>query len=232
VVRSQLLMSTLFHPQTDGQTERANRSIGQILRMAIHPDQKDWVEKINMVEFAINLSISASTGHAPFELNNGYMPQMLKEFQREEAMSKGIKEFAAQALSNLALAHNAIIEARTFQTFYANQKRGEEITINEGDLVYLLTKNLNLLKGRTKKLCPKYIGPYKISKRDLEKSTYVLELPTVLQERRVHPKFHVSLLKPYYPSNDSAFPNHMQLEPYDFGATDNHEWFMDEIIEH
>ena len=232
LIGTDLLMSTSFHPQTDGQTERMNRNIGQILRTAVRPDQKDWIEKIDMVEFAINSSVSATTGYAPFELNNGYMPRMMKEFRNAETMSKGIKEFAARALQNVAAAHDAIIEARTFQTFYSNQKREEEFKLNKGDLVYLSTKNLNLPKNRTRKLCPKYIGPYKVSEANPDKSTYSLELPMALQERRIHPTFHASLLKPHYPSSDSAFPNRLQPEPYDFGVTEDHEWFVDEIIGH
>jgi hypothetical protein len=72
---------------------------------------EDWIEKIDMVEFAINSSVSATTGYLPFELKGGYMPNMMKEFWGTETMSKGIKEFAAQALMNVATAHNAIIEA-------------------------------------------------------------------------------------------------------------------------
>jgi hypothetical protein len=53
-----------------------------------------------------------------------------------------------------------------------------------------------------------------------------------LRERRILPTFHVSLLKPYHASNDAMFPNRTQLEPYDFGAADDHEWFVDEIIGH
>jgi hypothetical protein len=64
LIGTELLMSTLFHPQTDGQTEQMNRNIGQILRTAVRPDQKDWIEKIDMVEFAINSSISATTRYA------------------------------------------------------------------------------------------------------------------------------------------------------------------------
>ena len=232
LIGTKLTMSTSFHPQTDGQTERANRNIGQILRTAVRPDQKDWIEKIDMVEFAINSSVSKSTGYAPFELNNGYMPQMLKEFRDNGMTNKGIMEFAARAKTNIAAAHDAVIEARTFQTFHANKKRGEDIAAKEGDLVYLSTKNFNLPKNRARKLCPKYIGPYKISGTIPEKSTYTLELPTALQERRIHPTFHESLLKPYYPSYDSVFPNRLQPEPYDFGVTDDHEWFVDEIIGH
>jgi hypothetical protein len=60
-----------------------------------------------------------------------------------------------------------------FQTRNANTRRREEPTISQGDLVYLSTKNLNLLKGRARKLCPKYVGPYKIAKAEPDNSTYV-----------------------------------------------------------
>ena len=76
-----------------------------------------------MMEFAINSSVSSTTGYAPFELNGGYMPQIMTEIRNPESMSKGIKEFAGRALMNLAAAHDAIIEARTFQTFHANRRR-------------------------------------------------------------------------------------------------------------
>ena len=56
---TQLLMSTVFHPQMDGATELANHSIGQILRMVIKNYQKDWAAKCPMVEFALNSSVSA-----------------------------------------------------------------------------------------------------------------------------------------------------------------------------
>ena len=52
-------MSTVFHPQTDGATERANRSTAQILRTVVSNDQKDWLGKCPMVEFAINSSVNA-----------------------------------------------------------------------------------------------------------------------------------------------------------------------------
>jgi hypothetical protein len=106
---TKLLMSTMFHPQTDGQTERANCNIGQILRTVISHDQKNWVEKIPMTEFAINTSISEMTKVMPFELNYGYCPQMIQEVKNLGGIQEGVKTFTENALIQLAAAHDAIM---------------------------------------------------------------------------------------------------------------------------
>lgn len=232
ILGSKLLMSTSFHPQTDGQTERANRSVGQIFRTIVSNDQQDWVDKIDLTEFAINASISETTKFAPFELNGGYLPSMLREIRSDDAIPKGIREFAEQALSNLAEAHDAIIESRVFQTHYSNKRRREEPKIAKGDLVYLSTVNLNISKGRARKLCPKFIGPYKVLEAFPETSNYSLELPEALRTRRLHPKFHISLLRPHHANNDALFPNRAHPEPYDFGNATTKEWFVDDILGH
>jgi hypothetical protein len=54
---TKLVMSTSFHPQMDGATERANRSIGQMFGAMVKADQKDWVHQCPMIEFAINSSV-------------------------------------------------------------------------------------------------------------------------------------------------------------------------------
>ena len=90
---SKLLMSTAFHPQTDGATERANRSIAQILCTIVSNDQKDWSGKCPMVEFAINSTINATMGYAPFELNHGYMPRSGQHMSTDTTF-KGVKQFA------------------------------------------------------------------------------------------------------------------------------------------
>ena len=87
---TKLLMSTAFHPQMDGATEWANCSIGQILRMIINDDQKNWADTCPMVEFALNSNVSATTGFAPFELNQGYMPQ-IRMPTSFDTMFKGVK---------------------------------------------------------------------------------------------------------------------------------------------
>ena len=230
-----LLMSTSFHPQTDGASERAIKTVGQTLRAVVAPDQKDWVDRLPMVEYALNSATSATTGFAPFALN-GCTPRIAFHIDKDQ-VRPGVLEFAKQVRSNLIMAHDAIIEARVNQTFYANQGRRTESTKEEdpfavGKEVYLSTKNLKLPKKRAKKLLPKFVGPYKIVNANAVTSTYELELPEELQARGIFPKFHASLLRPFVPNDEQLFPNRDPKKFYDFGMPDNTEWVVEEIIGH
>jgi len=157
VLGVKLLMSTSFHPQMDGQMEHANRNIGQIFWAVIQYDQKDWVDRVDLTEFMINVSIAEMMKFAPFKLNGGYMPSMMKEICSDEAILRGIRLFTEAALQNLADVHDAIIEAHVFQTSCTNARRKNKPEIVKGMLVYLSTKNLNLPNGRARKLRPKFV---------------------------------------------------------------------------
>ncbi|KXN90357.1 hypothetical protein AN958_04390 [Leucoagaricus sp. SymC.cos] len=86
------------------------------------------------------------------------MPSMLKEVRDDNSPPQGIQKFAEVVLTNMAVAHDMIIEVRVFQIQQANKHRLPEPDIKINDLIYLATKNLNLPKRRSNKLCPKYIG--------------------------------------------------------------------------
>ena len=79
---------------------------------------------------------------------------------------------------------------------------------------------------------PKYIGPYKVVEVHIATSTVKLELPPELTARRVHPTFHVSLVRALIPNNDERFPRHDTATCYNFGTTDEPKWFIDEILAH
>ncbi|KAG3068609.1 hypothetical protein PI125_g23372 [Phytophthora idaei] len=72
---TQLSMSTVDHPQTDGQTERVNRVLGDLLKSYAHSFQQ-WSDCLPMAEFAINNSVRASTGHTPFYVNAMRHPRL------------------------------------------------------------------------------------------------------------------------------------------------------------
>jgi len=164
----------------DGATERANRSIGQIFQALIKPDQRNWIEKSPLIEFAINASIGNAMGLAPFEINYGYMPAMMKEMRAMEKKPQGVKTFTQNALKNMTLAHDTLIKDRIFQRGYTDKKQHREPEIKINDLVYLSTKNIAMPKGRASKLVLKYVGPYKITKAIPSTSNYELELPMEL----------------------------------------------------
>ncbi|KXN84069.1 hypothetical protein AN958_00491 [Leucoagaricus sp. SymC.cos] len=87
-----------------------NRNIRQIFRATVQYDQKNWVNKVPLVEFAINSSVSASTKFAPFELNYGYLPSMIQDTQMADTVHREVKAFAEVALLNIAVAHDVIIK--------------------------------------------------------------------------------------------------------------------------
>ena len=144
---SKLLMSTAFHPRMDGATERANRSIAQILHTVVSNDQRDWSDKCPMVEFAINSSVNTTTGYTPFELNYGYMLRS-GQYISTDTTFKGVKQFAQQAVWNLMDAHDAILEHTIGQMHYSYKYRQPGVKYQINDLVYLSRKNLTLPKHR------------------------------------------------------------------------------------
>ena len=77
----------------DGAMERANRSIGQMFWALIKPDKKNWVEKSPLIEFTINLSVGNAMGLAPFEINYGYMPTIMREMRTTEITPPGVRKF-------------------------------------------------------------------------------------------------------------------------------------------
>ena len=72
-------LSTAFHLQTDGQTERQNSTMEAYLRAFVNWEQDNWAGLLPMAEFAYNNAKNANTGHIPFELNCGYYPRVFFE---------------------------------------------------------------------------------------------------------------------------------------------------------
>src|ERR1035438_5682167 len=74
---TKLILSTAFHPQTDGQTGRANQTLEQYLQAFINYKQDNWARLLPVAKFTINNAKNASTDFSPFYLANGYYPVTL-----------------------------------------------------------------------------------------------------------------------------------------------------------
>jgi len=86
-------LSTAFHPQTDGQTERMNQELEQYLRMFIDHRQEQWLEWLGMAKFTYNNKVHTGTKVSPFKANNGQDPRMGFEM-RKRGKYEGAEKFA------------------------------------------------------------------------------------------------------------------------------------------
>lgn len=222
-------MSSAYHPESDGSTERANRTVTQMLRQCIGPDQKDWVSKLPAIEFAINLARSDSTGYAPFFLNNGRMPRSLIWDNPTSDEYPAVRTFAQKVKYAVMAAYDSILAARVKQIRDANRRR-RPVPFVKDDLVYLSTKNISLPKGLARKFIPKFIGPYKIL-QDFKNSSFKLDLPLNLKRRGVHDVFHASLLRAHEPNDDRLFPGRLESQISELEDQEN-EWAIEQIVAH
>jgi len=225
---TELRMSSAFHPQTDGATERANRTVTQIIRQCMSTNQKDWVMKLPAIEFAINSARSSTTGFSPFQLNYGRNPSPMIWKGQEEF--PGVRKFAERMKMAIMSAHDAIIAARMVNTVQANRKR-VAVDYKVRDLVYLSTKNILLPKGRARKLAPKYLGPFAINNILKGGATYQLDLSEELLKRGINRSFHASLLKPHIPNDERRFPGRLPSQIPGFGEKPE-EWIVEAIVSH
>ena len=204
-----LLMSTTYHPQTDGQTERANRSILQILRHFVNVSGSNWAQNLSVVKFAINSAVSRSTGKSPFEIVYGYLPRTFPPIVPDEDNPASVDFVENRMLTQLS-AQDAIIAAKTEQSHYVNQHRKDDPEISVGDFVLVSNESQlsHLPKGR-RKLALQWTGPYKVTNVQKESSNYTVDIPN----SRRHPTFYVSDIKKYVDSDLELFPNRERRQP-------------------
>jgi hypothetical protein len=225
-----LHMSSAYHPESDGGTERANRTVTQMLRQCIGPKQKDWVNKLPAIEFAMNSARSETTGYSPFFLNTGRMPRSLLWNSDRTREYPGVASFALQRRLAIMSAHDSMIAARVKQTRNANRKR-QPAPFENGDLVYLSSKNITFEKGLARKLIPKFIGPYAII-QDFGNNSFKLDLPANLKQRGVHDVFHSSLLRIHVPNDDRRFPGRLECQLGISLDDETNEWAVDRVVNH
>ena len=116
ILGSKLRMSSAHHPQTDGQTEAANRVVEQVLRCTIHESQAvtHWEMYLSMVEFIINSSTSPTTGYTPFFLNYGFEPTTPLDLIRDADMTRieGVNVFVSRMKRTFWMAMNQAHQAQ------------------------------------------------------------------------------------------------------------------------
>ncbi|GJZ93362.1 putative reverse transcriptase domain-containing protein [Tanacetum coccineum] len=190
---TQLDMSTAYHPETDGQSERTIQTLEDMLRACVIDFGKGWERHLPLVEFSYNNSYHASIKAAPFEALYGRKCRSPVCWAEVRDVQLTGPEIIHETTEKIVQIRQRLQAARDRQRSYANVRR-KPLEFQVGDRVMLkVSPRKGVIRfGKRGKLNPRYIGPFKILDR-VGPVAYKLELPEELSN--VHSTFHVSNLK-------------------------------------
>ena len=177
-------LSTVHHPQTDGQTEWMNQDLQQYLWLFTTENQDKWADWLPIAQFSYN------TKKSPFEITRSYVPRMGIEQRVSKAPSAN--ELANEMAKVLEETRHNIIEAQGRMKTQADKHHMEAPDYKVGDKVWLSTMNLCLTRA-SKKLSECWVGPYIITKL-ISNNAVELKLP---QSMKIHLVINISRVKLY-----------------------------------
>ncbi|PKU83407.1 RNA-directed DNA polymerase [Dendrobium catenatum] len=198
-LHTELNLSSAYHPQTDGQTEVVNRTLGNMLRCLVQDHPKKWEEVLSQAEFAFNSMPNRSTGHCPFSIVYTKMPNHVVDVA---VLPKCRSTAASQAADQF----KNIVDRVHAQLTESNRKYKEQADLHKrfksfepGDLVMLRVRKERLPMGTYTKLSPRKIGPFPVL-RKINDNAYVIDLPAELHTSST---FNVSDIHSYHPPDDA-----------------------------
>ena len=239
-LKTELKMSTAYHPQTDGQTERMNRTLLTMVR-SYAEKREDWEEWLPFVAAAYNSTRQESTGFTPFEMNfpDGRAIDPLQWAMAGQRSAGSETDHRLDARGVSAEAERTLTEMRTIweeartklvleqakQKKYADERR-RDVKYAVGDKAMLSTENLKTTDG---KLTDKYLGPYVV--KEVREGGTSVRLALDGQLGKVHDVFHVSQLKPALES-ELSWPGRDQPERTVPDIIDGEaEWEVEAILD-
>ncbi|GJS71120.1 putative reverse transcriptase domain-containing protein [Tanacetum coccineum] len=185
-------MSTAYHPQTDGQSERTIQTLEDMLRACVIDFGNGWVKHLPLVEFSYNNSYHASIKAAPFEALYGRKCRSPVCWAEVGQVQLTGPELVQETTERIIQIKQRIQTARDRQKSYADLKR-KPMEFQVGDKVMLKVSPWKgvVRFGKRGKLNPRYVGPFKV----LKKVGAVATCLSFSRAEKGHNTFHVSILK-------------------------------------
>ena len=196
----ELALSTAYHPQTDGQSERTNQEVEQALRMVISFHQDDWVDWLPVIEFALNNRYHSGLKTTPFYANYGYHPH-IGSLPRIQSPIESVEDFVDHIHEVQKNTEKSLTQAAADMKRFYDRHRNKTPSFEIGQKVLLNNADLSLNRP-SRKLAERYSGPFEIIEK-IGTHAYRLKLP--LQWKTVHPVFNVSKIEAYH--EDAENPN-------------------------
>ncbi len=213
-----------YHPQSNGQTERKIQETGRFLRTFCHGHQNSWNQFLGWAEYAQNSLHQISTGLTPFQCVLGFQPPLFP-WSGEPSDVPAVDYWFRESERVLDAAHHQLQQAVRRQRITADTRRSATPVYQPGQKVWLSTRDIRLHLP-CRKLSPRFVGPFTILEQ-INPVTYKLQLPP---QYKIHPTFHVSLLKPFSPSV-SLEPGRTEEPPLPLIAEEGAIYRVKEILE-
>ncbi|GFX35683.1 hypothetical protein TNCV_744761 [Trichonephila clavipes] len=191
--------TTAYHPQTNGLTERFNKTLADMLSMYVDVEQKNWDEILPFVTFAYNTAKQETTGFTPFYLLHGREAETTLDtmlpFCPNDFDDNNITKIVARAKESRQLARVHTLRAQDKGRRRYDSKH-QMVSYAPGDLVWIYTP---VRKSRSlRKLLRRYFGPYQVLRR-LSAVTYaVQDFDPASRKRKLREVVHVLRMKPYH----------------------------------
>ncbi|UYV65155.1 K02A2.6-like [Cordylochernes scorpioides] len=190
--------TSAYHPQTNGLTERLNKTLGDMLSMYVDVDQRNWDSVLPYVTFAYNTAKQETTGFSPFYLVHGRDVETpldtILTYREEANLEDYVESLVTNAEDARQLARLNILKAQEKDKSRYN-KSHRPVQYRAEDLVWVYTPVRK--QGLSEKLLKRYFGPYKVV-RQLSEVTYEVEaLERRPRQRNIKDIVHVLRMKPY-----------------------------------
>ncbi|KAH9652366.1 Endonuclease [Citrus sinensis] len=200
LTNTRLNFSSAYHPQTDGQTEVVNRSLGNHLRSLVGNNLKMWDQKLYQVEFTYNRAVKRSIGLSPFKVNYGYNPRApidLAPVLDLVRKSGKAEDFIEQLQKIHETTQESLKQTTEGYKIMADKKR-RPLELQVGDLVWAILTKDRFSIGEYNKFSARTIGPLEIIEK-INPNAYRLKLPSHIRTADV---FNVKHRIPYKGDHD------------------------------
>lgn len=186
-----------YHPQTDGQTEVVNRTLGNMIRCLVGDHPKQWDTVLAQEEFAYNAMVNRSTGRAPFDIVYSKPPNFTMDLvYLPHLRNKTEADFADQVVQTHREVTRNLEEANARYKLTADKHRRPK-SFSVGDLVMVHLSKDRLPACSHPKLCDRKYGPFRISAK-INDNAYQVELQPDLA---LSSTFNVRDLFEFFPSD-------------------------------
>ncbi|UYV60240.1 hypothetical protein LAZ67_1000522 [Cordylochernes scorpioides] len=197
--------TTAYHPQTNGLTERLNKTLANMIAMYVSVEQKDWDIILPYVTFAYNTAKQDTTGFTPFKLIHGREAETTVDTlfpnPHEDPQEDYSQKIASRVEETRQLARLETLKAQEKDKARYDSKH-EAMDYNVGDLVWIFIPIRKV--GLSEKLMKRYFGPYRVTRKLSDVTFEVEPVDQPTRRRKTRDLVHVLRMKPYHDPEDQA----------------------------